>query len=59
MSFLEMRDWIGFALAVISFVAPFFTHERPRRRKTSERSWGVKFGRFEMNRTIRETDTRS
>lgn len=55
----DMRDWTSFALAVISFVAPFLTRARSRRRKTSERSWAVKIGPIELHRTIRETDVRS
>jgi hypothetical protein len=55
----DMRDWTSFALAVISFAAPFLIRARSCRRKTSERSWTVKIGRFEMSRTIRETDVRS
>lgn len=59
MSFLEMRDWFGFAVGFLSFLIslkPLLI--RPRTR-TVERGWTVKFGRIEIARHYRETDTRS
>lgn len=59
MSILEMRDWFGFAVGLVSFLIslkPLFV--RPRTR-TLDRGWTVKLGRIEIAHHHRETDTRS
>jgi hypothetical protein len=59
MTLLEMRDWLGFAVGLISFLLalkPLLI--RPRSR-TVDRGWTLKIGWVELARHHRETDVQS
>lgn len=58
MTFLEMRDWFGFACTVtgipLSIILYCLSRPRPR---TIERGWSVKIGGWiEVSRQHRESD---